>query len=124
MEKGNAYQDAAVRMIKALLASYIVTGLLLLVLALLLYKLRLSESAVNVGIIAVYVVSCFLGGFLGGKMMKTRKFLWGSVCGLLYFTILAVISLAVNQSFSGGSSHFVTTLALCLAGGTLGGMVS
>ncbi len=124
MEKGNAYQDAAVRMIKALLASYIVTGLLLLVLALLLYKLRLSESAVNVGIIAVYVVSCFLGGFLEGKMMKTRKFLWGSVCGLLYFTILAVISLAVNQSFSGGSSHFVTTLALCLAGGTLGGMVS
>ena len=65
-----------------------------------------------------------LGGFLEGKMMKTRKFLWGSVCGLLYFTILAVISLAVNQSFSGGSSHFVTTLALCLAGGTLGGMVS
>ena len=94
MEKGKAYQDAAVRMIKALLASYIVTGLLLLVLALLLYKLRLSESAVNVGIIAVYVVSCFLGGFLEGKMMKTRKFLWGSVCGLLYFTILAVISLA------------------------------
>ncbi len=124
MEKGNAYQDAAVRMIKALLASYIVTGLLLLVLALLLYKLRLSESAVNVGIIAVYVVSCFLGGFLEGKMMKTRKFLWGSVYGLLYFTILAIISLAVNQSFSGGSSHFVTTLALCLAGGTLGGMVS
>ena len=124
MEKGKAYQDAAVRMIKALLASYIVTGLLLLVLALLLYKLRLSESAVNVGIIAVYVVSCFLGGFLEGKMMKTRKFLWGSVCGLLYFTILAVISLAVNQSFSGGSSHFVTTLALFLAGGTLGGMVS
>lgn len=124
MEKGKAYQDAAVRTIKALLASYIVTGLLLLVLALLLYKLRLSESAVNVGIIAVYVVSCFLGGFLEGKMMKTRKFLWGSVCGLLYFTILAVISLAVNQSFSGGSSHFVTTLALCLAGGTLGGMVS
>ena len=71
MEKGKAYQDAAVRMIKALLASYIVTGLLLLVLALLLYKLRLSESAVNVGIIAVYVVSCFLGGFLEGKMMKT-----------------------------------------------------
>ena len=124
MEKGKAYQDAAVRMIKALLASYIVTGLLLLVLALLLYKLRLSESADNVGIIAVYVVSCFLGGFLEGKMMKTRKFLWGSVCGLLYFTILAVISLAVNQSFSGGSSHFVTTLALCLAGGTLGGLVS
>lgn len=124
MEKGKAYQDTAVRMIKSLLAAYIITGVLLLALALLLYKLRLSESAVNVGIIAVYVISCFLGGFLEGKMMKTRRFLWGSLLGLLYFAILAAISLAVSQSFSGSSSHFITALILCMAGGTLGGMVS
>lgn len=124
MEKGKACQDAAVRLIKSLLAAYIVTGLLLLLLALLLYKLQLSESVVNIGIIAIYVAACFLGGFLEGKMMKTRKFLWGGAFGLLYFTVLAVISLAVGQGFSGSSSHFVTTLILCMAGGTLGGMVS
>ncbi len=124
MEKGKACQDAAVRLIKSLLAAYIVTGLLLLLLALLLYKLQLSESVVNIGIIAIYVAACFLGGFLEGKMMKTRKFLWGGAFGLLYFAVLAVISLAVGQGFSGSSSHFVTTLILCMAGGTLGGMVS
>ena len=124
MEKGKACQDAAVRLIKSLLAAYIVTGLLLLLLALLLYKLQLSESVVNIGIIAIYVAACFLGGFLEGKMMKTRKFLWGGAFGLLYFALLAVISLAVGQGFSGSSSHFVTTLILCMAGGTLGGMVS
>ena len=124
MEKGNACQDAAVRLIKSLLAAYIVTGLLLLLLALLLYKLQLSESVVNIGIIAIYVAACFLGGFLEGKMMKTRKFLWGGAFGLLYFAVLAIISLAVGQGFSGSSSHFVTTLILCMAGGTLGGMVS
>ena len=124
MEKGKACQDAAVRMVKALLAAYIVTGLLLLLLAFLLYKLQLSESIVNIGIIAIYVISCFLGGFLEGKMMKTRKFLWGGAFGLLYFAVLAIISLAVGQGFSGSSSHFVTTLILCMAGGTLGGMVS
>lgn len=124
MEKGKACQDAAVRLIKSLLAAYIVTGLLLLLLALLLYKLQLSESVVNIGIIAIYVAACFLGGFLEGKMMKTRKFLWGGAFGLLYFTVLAIISLAVGQGFSGSSSHFVTTLILCMAGGTLGGMVS
>ena len=124
MEKGKACQDAAVRLIKSLLAAYIVTGLLLLLLALLLYKLQLSESVVNIGIIAVYVAACFLGGFLEGKMMKTRKFLWGGAFGLLYFAVLAIISLAVGQGFSGSSSHFVTTLILCMAGGTLGGMVS
>ena len=124
MEKGKACQDAAVRLIKSLLAAYIVTGLLLLLLALLLYKLQLSESVVNIGIITIYVAACFLGGFLEGKMMKTRKFLWGGAFGLLYFAVLAIISLAVGQGFSGSSSHFVTTLILCMAGGTLGGMVS
>ena len=124
MGKGKACQDTIVRMIKSLLAAYIITGALLLILALLLYKLQLSESAVNVGITAIYVIACFLGGFLEGKMMKTRKFLWGGVSGLLYFVILAVISLAAGQGLSGGTSHFITTLILCMAGGTLGGMVS
>ena len=103
MEKRKAYQDSVIRMIKSLLAAYIITGALLLILALLLYKLQLSESAVNVGIIAVYVIACFLSGFLEGKMMKTRKFLWGGVSGLLYFVILAVISLAAGQGLSGGT---------------------
>lgn len=124
MEKGKSYQGAAVRMLKSLLSSYIITGFLLLFLAFLLYKFQLSEGKVNIGIIVIYALSSFLGGFLEGKMMKTRKFLWGAAAGLLYFTILAFISLAVSRSFAGGSSHFVTTLILCTAGGTLGGMLS
>lgn len=124
MDKGKTYQNMAIRMLKSLLSAYIITGVLLLFLALLLYKFQLSEPKVNIGIIIVYVISSFLGGFLEGKMMKTRKFLWGAAAGLLYFAILALISLAVNQGFGGNSSHFVTTLILCTAGGTLGGMVS
>ena len=124
MDKGKHYQTMAVRMLKSLLSAYIITGLLILLLALLLYKFQLSEAKVNIGIIIIYVLSSFLGGFLEGRMMKTRKFLWGAAAGLLYFAILALISLAVNQGLSGGSSHFVTTLILCTAGGTLGGMLS
>ncbi len=124
MDKGKSYQGVVIRMLKSLLSAYIITGILLLFLALLLYKFQLPESGVNIGIIIIYVISGFLGGFLEGKMMKARKFLWGAAAGLLYFAILTVISLAVNQGFTGGSSHFVTTLILCTAGGTLGGMLS
>ncbi len=124
MEKGKLYQGAAVRMLKALLSAYIITGFLLLFLAFLLYKFQLSEGKVNIGIIVIYALASFLGGFLEGKMMKTRKFLWGAAAGFFYFAILAFISLAVSRGFSGGSSHFVTTLILCMAGGTLGGMLS
>ena len=49
MDKMKHYQGAALRLLKALLAAYIVTGLLLLLLALLLYKLRLSEAVINLG---------------------------------------------------------------------------
>ena len=123
MEKMKHYQGAAMRLLKALLAAYIVTGGLLLLLALLLYKLRLSESVINLSITAIYLIACFLAGFLMGKMMKTRKYLWGAAGGLLYFTLLALISLAARQR-SAEASSFITTLLLCTAGGTLGGMLS
>ena len=67
MDKMKHYQGAALRLLKALLAAYIVTGLLLLLLALLLYKLRLSEAVINLGITAIYLLACFLTGFLLGK---------------------------------------------------------
>lgn len=101
MDKGKFLQGTALRLIKALLSAYIATGILLLLLALLLYKLQLSEARVNIGVIVIYVLSSFLAGFLEGKMMKARKFLWGSAAGLLYFVILSLISLAVGQGFSG-----------------------
>ncbi|WP_440321532.1 TIGR04086 family membrane protein [Laedolimicola sp.] len=123
MEKMKHYQGAAMRLLKALLAAYIATGGLLLLLALLLYKLRLSESVINLSITAIYLIACFLAGFLMGKMMKTRKYLWGAAGGLLYFTLLALISLAARQG-SAEASSFITTLLLCTAGGTLGGMLS
>ena len=123
MEKMKHYQGAAMRLLKALLAAYVVTGGLLLLLALLLYKLRLSESVINLSITAIYLIACFLAGFLMGKMMKTRKYLWGAAGGLLYFTLLALISLAARQG-SAEASSFITTLLLGTAGGTLGGMLS
>ena len=124
MDKGRNVSNVILRILKALLTSYVVTGILLLVLAFLLYQFQLSKSAVDIGILAIYIISCFLAGFIEGKIMGTRKFLWGAVVGLLYFVLLALISLAVNQGFDNSSSNFVTTLILCAAGGMLGGMLS
>lgn len=124
MNNKTSYFNLAARFLKSLLASYTVTAFLLFLLALLLYKCRISESLVNIGITAIYIISSFLAGFLEGKMMKTHKFLWGAAAGLLYFSILSLVSLAVGQGFEGSSSHFVSTLLLCILGGTLGGMLS
>lgn len=120
----NVYTGSMVRVMKALLASYMVTGLLLLLIAGLLYKFQLDEGKIQIGIIVTYILSCFVGGFLAGKMMKSRQFLWGVLLGLLYFLIMTLVSIAVNRELQGTSSGFITSFLLCMGGGMLGGMLS
>ena len=128
MEKKTAgrqgMEQAAVRMLKALLCAYIVTGIMLLILTLLLYKAGLSEENVNAGIILVYVVSTFAGGFVIGKLTGVKKFLWGLLSGVLYYALLILISLGVYHSLQGEVMSLLTTFLLCAGGGMLGGMVS
>ena len=111
-------------MVKALLCAYVVTGIMLLILTVLLYKLGLSEENVNAGIILIYVISTFSGGFVIGNFAKIRKFLWGLLAGVLYFILLLLISLGIYHSLQGEAVHLVTTFLLCAGGGMLGGMVS
>ena len=111
-------------LLKCILCSYIFTAAMLLLLAFLLYKMNLSEKMVSVGIIGIYVVSTFLGGFIAGKKLQSRKFVWGFLVGAAYFCVLAVVSLLVNQSVSELENSVFTTMILCSAGGMLGGMLS
>ena len=109
---------------KVLLVMYILTGVMLVILAVVLYKAQISEAAVNIGIIIIYVIAGFLGGFLMGRIQKSRKFLWGAVMGLLYFAILLVVSLILHKQLESGITHVITTMILCTASGTIGGMLS
>lgn len=111
-------------LLKCLLFSYILTGGLLLLLALLLYRFGLSEKIVSIGIILIYIGTTFFAGFVTGKKMKTRKFLWGLLLGSAYFIVLVIISLVVNRSIGDMTDSFLTTLVLCAGGGMLGGMLS
>ncbi|MCI8311090.1 MAG: TIGR04086 family membrane protein [Lachnospiraceae bacterium] len=113
-----------VRVMKALLAAYVVTGLLLLAIAGFLYRFQWDEGKVQIGIILTYILSCFIGGFLAGKMMKSRKFLWGVLLGLLYFLVMTLVSVAVNRELQSSSSGMITSFLLCMGGGMLGGMLS
>lgn len=124
MEKRNTKQTWVLSILKILLFMYIITGILLIILAGMLYKMQLSESVVSVGIVVIYVISGFLGGFLAGKIMKTRKFLWGMVLGGSYFLVLVVGAIAFQHGIEMEVSRFFTTLILCIASGMIGGMAS
>ena len=124
MDKVVKKKSIGMTILKSLLVSYIVTGFLLLLMALLLFKMNLSEGKVNIGILVIYILSSFLGGFIVGKSTKTRKFIWGIVLGAAYFIVLTVISLIMNKGLQNDMTHFVTTLIMCVGSGMLGGMIS
>ena len=111
-------------LLKTLLFSYILTGILLAILAFLLYRLRLGEQAVAIAIIVIYVAATLFGGFVAGKRLKSRKFLWGLLVGAAYFVVLTLVSLAAGKGAIQLGNTFVTTLVLCAGGGMLGGMLS
>jgi len=111
-------------LLKSLLFSYILTGVFLALLSFLLYKLGLGEKMIAIAIIIIYVGATFFAGFMAGKKMQNRKYLWGLMEGVAYFLVLTVISVLAGKGGIAVGNSFFTTLALCAGGGTLGGMLS
>lgn len=111
-------------LLKCLVFAYIITGVLLMLLAFLLYRLQLKEGIVSIGIIVIYIAASFFSGWAAGKKMGSRKFLWGLLMGVLYFAVLSVVSLIVNRQVDDVAGNFVTALGICAGSGMLGGMLS
>jgi len=107
-----------------LLIAYLVTTVGLLVLAFLLYKFSMTESAVNIGIILIYIAATFLSSFICGKKVKARKFLWGLGIGAAYFVILFLLSFLMNGEAAGLGTNVFTTMLICTGSGMLGGMLA
>lgn len=110
--------------IKCMLAAYILTAGLLLILALMLYRFGLSEKIVSVCIILIYIAVTFLAGFIAGKRAGEKKFLWGLIMGCVYFLILMIVSLIVNRGIEEPVSRLITVFMMCSGSGMLGGMLS
>lgn len=107
-----------------LLSAYFITLVGLLILALLLYKVPLADSAVNIGIVVIYILSTFLASFICGRKLKKKKYLWGFLIGTAYFLILLLISFVTSKSTGGLSGNVLTTFIICAGAGTLGGMLA
>lgn len=70
MERQEKRETRIVWMLKSLLFSYVVTGMLLALLTVLLYKFELDEQLVSAAIVAIYVLATMAGGLVIGKLVK------------------------------------------------------
>ncbi len=107
---------------------YLISAVLLLVLAFLLYQMELTEEMVKIGIIIVYLISGFAGGFLIGKQMQDKRYLWGLLAGIIYYVLLFLFSILAKQGMAEEMAidliRMITTLLLCAVSGMAGGMLS
>lgn len=124
MERQEKRETKIVWMLKSLLFSYVVTGMLLALLTVLLYKFELDEQLVSAAIVAIYVLATMAGGLVIGKLVKVRRFLWGLGLGAAYFALLMLITLGVYHTLNGNAVNMITALILCSGGGMIGGMIS
>lgn len=124
MERRIQKDSKVMWVLKSLLASYIVTGILLLLLTMGLYKMDLNEKVVSAAIVAIYVAATLIGGIIIGKLAKVKRYLWGLGLGIGYFALLLLITLGVYHTLNGNGSGLLTTFILCAGGGMAGGMIS
>ena len=116
--------EKIVWIIKALFLAYLTSGILLLLMALAVYKLEWGEQIVSAGVIVVYVFSNLAAGIYSGKKFGHRRFLAGLVCGVLYAILLCLVSAIVYRDISGNVGNMAVTLLVCSGSGMVGGMIS
>ena len=110
------------KLLQALLCSYLLSGVLLLVTAFFLYRLR--ENQITLTVAVIYVLSGALAGFVLARATGKRRFFCGLAAGLCYFLILAAVSSFLGKGFSVSITHLLTTMGMCVGGGILGAIIS
>lgn len=116
-------KDTMMGIVKFLFIAYVVTLIVLVILALLLFKANISEEVVNGGVVFSYIFSSFIAGLFFCKQREGRKFLWGAMIGFLYFVIIMSVSMILNRQLFMQIPNLFSVFVLCTLGGMMGGML-
>ncbi len=111
-------------LLRALALAGVVSMALLLLLAFVMLKLQPETEQIERGILFVYALSGFAGGWYSGRKMGRRKYLWGLAVGALYFVLLFAVSGMSDTKTGPELARSLAALAICAGGGMLGGMAA
>ncbi len=116
--------DKIQAVLKGILGAYLLTAVILLLLAFLLYRFQPTGEILRIGIVFTYLFSSFIGGILAGRKTKEKRFLWGLLVGMLYFAMLLLVSVVMGKEIFSAIKTTLTVFFMCAFGGMLGGMIS
>lgn len=110
--------------LKGLIVSYIITIVLLFITAVVVYKVGISDMVLSGLITATYILATFFGGFITGRKVQEKKFLWGVVFGAMYIIIAMILGRLLGGGETGAMVPRITKSIMCVAGGMLGAMLA
>ncbi len=123
VKKDSTLAGMGVCILGTLLFMYVLTGILLFAMAFLLYKFKLHENFVMIGIIVVYVVAGFAGGWMIQKRLGRPCAFAGLLLGLVYFLILFFGSAFLNHGFPEDMFRMAAVMVMCSCASMLGSML-
>lgn len=110
--------------LKVLIVAYVITGLLLLLSAFIMFKFQLGEAQVRLFVMIIYGVATIVSGIIYGKIRGKRRLLNGALIGLIYFLMLVIVSFVINKGFRDEVQQIIISMIICVAGGAIGGIIS
>lgn len=110
--------------LKVLVLAYVVTAVLLLLGAFIMYKAGIGESRMRIFVMVIYGIVTIISGFVYGRIRGGRRLLNGCLIGLIYFAVLMVISLIVNHGSCQDLKKAAISMTVCIVGGAIGGVMS
>ncbi len=116
-------KENVVRMVKSVVLAYVLTAIILLIVSFIMYRCKISMNTANAGIMITYIVSCLVGGFVYSGGVEKRRYLGGGLLGVVYFAIVYGISVWWNRGLVEFMPGMLTTMAICVLSGMLGGML-
>lgn len=119
--KSSRQESRAGKWLYALTVSLMVTFLGVLAISFTMSRLHFGSDVLRGLCLTLEAVSAFAGAMPLGKRMMSRRFLWGLLLGLIYFLVLFLAGRILSGSWN---PEAMLPLALCAAGGMLGGMFS
>lgn len=108
---------------KVLILAYVITALLLLLSAFMMYKIGIGDSTMRAFVMAIYGIATFVAGLCYVKIRKNRRIVNGALMGAVYFAILMMVSFIVNHELFQDGRKAAISCTVCIACGIMGGMV-
>lgn len=111
-----------IKIIKGSIISLVISAILLLIMAIVLTYTNISELIIPTAIIVITAISILIGSIMSAMHIQKKGIINGAIVGLIYMTILYVLS---SVTITGFSINYKTLImfAAAIIGGIIGGII-